>query len=129
MKSINLKRDVFGSVDDVITRATAALQADGFGILTRIYFHSKMKEKLGKELPTTVVLGACNPPMAFEAYQRNPDFLSLIPCNVMVCDVGMGKVSVQIAKPTSMMEVLDNAELSALAKTADAMLERALERI
>lgn len=129
MKSVNFKKEVTGKIDDVITRVTDGLKAEGFGVLTRIDFHTKMKEKLNKDLAPTVILGACNPGLAFEAYQRNTDVTSLLPCNVIVREVGTGQVSVEVAKPSAMMEILGDGELVTLARDADAILARVLEKI
>src|SRR5690348_5599763 len=64
-----------------------------------------------KEIRPTVILGACNPQLAFEAYQSNTDVASLLPCNAVVRDIGSGRVSVELAKPTSMMKILGDQKL------------------
>jgi uncharacterized protein (DUF302 family) len=107
---------------------TDALKGEGFGILTRIDLHSKIHEKLGKDLRPTIILGACNPQLAYEAYQRNPDVASLLPCNAVIRDIGSGKISIELAKPSSLMEMLGDRELVALAKSADDKLRNALEK-
>ncbi|ADE11615.1 DUF302 domain-containing protein [Sideroxydans lithotrophicus] len=126
MTTINFKRVINDSFDHVIERATKALAAEGFGILTRIDMHSKIKEKTGKEVIPTVILGACNPNLAYEAYTANSDVASLLPCNAVIREVAPGKMSVEFIKPTSMMTVLGDAKLTALAAEADAKIERAL---
>jgi len=73
MTTINFKREIADTVDHAIERITKALGAEGFGILTRIDMHSKIKEKTGKEIIPTVILGACNPMLAYEAYTANSD--------------------------------------------------------
>jgi uncharacterized protein (DUF302 family) len=129
MKAINFKREVAGDVEGTVARLTEALQAEGFGVLTRIDLHTKIKEKLGKELRPAVILGACNPQLAYEAYQQNTDVASLLPCNAVVRDVGGGRVSVELVKPTAMMEILGEPRLVGLAHTADLKLKSALERL
>lgn len=129
MSSINFKREMKLSVDEAVTRITEALKPVGFGILTRIDFHSKIKEKLDKEIAPVVILGACNPALAYEAFQRNTDFTSLIPCNVVIREVGQGRVSIEVAKPTSMMAVLGNADLVNMAQDADKSLLKVLENL
>jgi uncharacterized protein (DUF302 family) len=124
--AINLKREVPGPLEDVVARVTAALQNEGFGILTRIDFHTKMKEKLGKEVPPTVILGACNPQMAYQAYLRNTDVTGRMPCNAVVREVGPGRQSVELLKATAMMRALGEPELEAMAAEADAKLAKAL---
>lgn len=126
MSTINFKRLVNDTLDHTVERATKALAAEGFGILTRIDMHSKIKEKTGKDVIPTVILGACNPNLAYEAYTANSDVASLLPCNAVIREVAPGKMSVEFIKPTSMMTVLGDAKLTALAAEADIKIERAL---
>ena len=127
MNSINFKKTISGDVERAIEKVTTSLKGEGFGVLTRIDLHSKIKEKLGKDIQPIVILGACNPQLAFEAYQHNPDVASLLPCNAVIRDHGNGRVSIELAKPSSMMEILGDQQLVALAKNADDRLKRVLE--
>jgi len=129
MNSINFKREITDTIDHAIDRATKALAAEGFGILTRIDMHSKIKEKTGKDIIPTVILGACNPNLAYEAYTANSDVASLLPCNAVIREIAPGKMSVEFIKPTSMMMVLGDAKLTALAAEADTRIERALANV
>lgn len=126
MIPLNLKRTVSGSLSAVQEQITAALQKEGFGILTRIDLHQKFKEKLGKDVAPVVILGACNPKLAYEAYAVNADVAALLPCNVVLRELSAGRISVEIAKPSSMMEVLGEPGLVAMAAQADILLQRAL---
>lgn len=129
MQALNMKRTVHGTLAEVIERITAALQQERFGILTRIDLHEKFKEKLGKDVPPVVILGACNPQLAFEAYSKDPDVTALLPCNVVVRELGPGSISVELAKPSSLMAVLGDPQLAAMAEQADARLARALDSL
>ena len=124
--SINFKREISDTFDRAIERATKALGAEGFGVLTRIDMHSKIKEKTAKDIVPTVILGACNPNLAYEAYTANSDVASLLPCNAVIREIAPGRVSLEFAKPTGMMQILGDAGLTELAKEADAKIERAL---
>lgn len=126
MKEINIKRTVTDNVENVITRVTEALKKEGFGVLTRIDLDAKVKEKLGKEMNQVVILGACNPQLAFEAYQQNSDVSGLLPCNTVVRKVDDKNVSVEIAMPTALMEILNDAVLIKLAREADLKLQNVL---
>ncbi len=126
MNAINFKREIEGTLDEGIDRATKALAAQGFGVLTRIDMHSKIKEKTGKDIVPTVILGACNPNLAFEAYTANSDVASLLPCNAVVRVVAPGRVSLEFAAPTGMMRILGDAKLEALAAEADKRIQAAL---
>lgn len=129
MKGINFKREISDTFDHAIERATKALGAEGFGILTRIDMHSKIKEKTGKDIVPTVILGACNPDLAYEAYTANTDVASLLPCNAVVREIAAGKISLEFAAPTGMMRILGDARLAELAREADARIERALANV
>jgi uncharacterized protein (DUF302 family) len=126
MNGINFKREIADTLDHAIERATKALGAEGFGILTRIDMHSKIKEKTGKDIVPTVILGACNPNLAYEAYLANPDVASLLPCNAVVREIAAGKISLEFVAPSGMMRILGDEKLTALAREADTRIERAL---
>ena len=126
---INFKREISDSLDSVIDRVTKALSAEGFGILTRIDMHSKIKEKIGKDIIPTVILGACNPTLAHEAYCANPDVTSLLPCNAVLREVRPGLISVELAAPTALMTILGDEGLVHLAGEADSRLKRALAAV
>jgi uncharacterized protein (DUF302 family) len=127
--SINLKKEVRGQIDEVTKRLIEKLSSQGFGVLTRIDFHDKIKEKLGKDIPPVIILGACNPALAYEAFQRNTDVTSLIPCNAVVRMIDKEKVSVELTKPSSLMAILGDKELQQLATEADFKLEKVLEEL
>lgn len=127
MNGINFKREIADSLDQAVDRATKALAAEGFGILTRIDMHSKIKEKTGKEIVPTVILGACNPNLAYEAYIANADVASLLPCNAVVREIAPGKISLEFAAPSGMMRILGDQQLTELAKEADTRIQRALD--
>ena len=126
MTSINFKREIGDSLGGAVERATKALAAEGFGILTRIDMHAKIKEKTGKDIVPTVILGACNPNLAYEAYTADSDVASLLPCNAVVREIAPGRISLEFAAPSAMMRILGDAKLAELAREADARVERAL---
>lgn len=128
MTSINFKREISDSFDNAIERIIKALGAEGFGILTRIDMHSKIKEKTGKDIIPTVILGACNPNLAYEAYTANSDVASVLPCNAVVRQIAPGKISLELAAPSGMMQILGDDRLSKLALEADALIQRALDK-
>lgn len=127
MNGINFKREIADSMDGAVDRATKALAAEGFGILTRIDMHSKIKEKTGKDIVPTVILGACNPNLAYEAYTANADVASLLPCNAVVRELAPGQISLEFAAPSGMMRILGDPQLIELAKEADTRIQRALD--
>lgn len=127
--ALNFKRDIGDTLDNAIARVTKALASEGFGILTRIDMHIKIKEKTGKEIVPTVILGACNPNLAYEAYTANSDVASLLPCNAVLRETKPGHVSVELAAPSAMMNILGDARLVELAGAADQRIQSALAKV
>lgn len=127
--NINFKREIADTVDHAIERVTKSLAAEGFGILTRIDMHAKIKEKTGKDIVPTVILGACNPDLAYEAYTANADVASLLPCNAVIRETAPGKISVELAAPSGLMRILGDAKLTELAREADTRVQRALDAL
>lgn len=106
MSDLAIRHQVNGTVEGVIKRLTDQIKELGFGILTVIDFDQKIKEKLGETLPKTVVLGACNPKLAFEAYKQSKDVTLLIPCNIVVRECGDNQVAIEAMRPSAMLRFL-----------------------
>jgi uncharacterized protein (DUF302 family) len=126
---INIKTEMKGSLEEVITKVTNALQGEGFGVLTRVDLHAKIKEKLDKDILPAVILGSCNPKMAYEAYNANSDVAALLPCNAVVRELPSGSISIELTKPSALMEMLGDITLRELALGADEQLERVIQSL
>ena len=125
MSNIAIRTFVTGDVESLINKLTESLKAIGFGILTRIDFDQKIKEKLNQDMPRTVVLGACNPKLAFQAYQQTKDVALLIPCNIVVRQAGASRVAIEATRPSAMFGFLPD-----LKDKGDVMLiEQQLESV
>jgi uncharacterized protein (DUF302 family) len=122
-------RDLDAPVEQAIERVTAALKAQGFGILTRIDVHTVLAEKLGATLPPYVILGACNPQLAQRAIAAEEQVGLLLPCNVLVRDDGAGGSTVTIADPRVMGDLTRNPALAPLMAEAETRLRQALEAL
>lgn len=129
MATINIKREIMDTVEGGVERVTKALAAEGFGVLTRIDMHTKIKDKTGKDIVPTVILGSCNPNLAYEAYTANTDVAGVLPCNVVVREVAPGRLSVKCALPSAMMRILGDDGLTMLAAKADTLVARALKAV
>lgn len=97
--------------DEAIARTVAALQTEGFGILTEIDVTETLHKKLGVKFPAYRILGACNPKLAFEALLLENKVGTMLPCNVVVRDAGHGKTEIAAIDPVASMQAIDNAEL------------------
>lgn len=129
MNQLGFEKHIQATLTEAEEKVTNVLKNHGFGILTKIDFAAKMKEKLDKTVRPTVILGACNPSLAYEAYSQDPNMLLLVPCNVTLEQISPGAIKVSIIKPTSMLKTLERPELIAMAKEADSILEKALQQL
>lgn len=113
--------------EEAIDRATAALKAEGFGVLTTIDVKQTLKQKLDRDFRTYVILGACNPPLADRALHAELEIGLLLPCNVIVYETGPGRSAVAAMAPIAALGIVgENPELQAVAREADQRLRRAL---
>lgn len=115
--------------DQAIQRVTAALQTEGFGILSDIDVAATLKKKLNTEMPPYRILGACNPALAQRAIEAEPSIGLLLPCNVLVREVPDGKVSVEFMDTNAVLQLVDKPEIAALAKEVQQRLERVMAAV
>lgn len=113
---------------EAVEQTTEALKKEGFGVLTEIDMKAKLKEKLGVDFQNYVILGACNPSLAYQALQEELDLGLLLPCNVIVYEQYGGSVVAAI-DAKKMMSVVENPKLEAISETVNEKLRRAIESI
>jgi uncharacterized protein (DUF302 family) len=117
------------NVTDAIAATTAALKQEGFGVLTEIDVKATLKAKLDVEHRPYVILGACNPQLAYRGLQAEPELGLLLPCNVIVYDNGDGTSRVSIVDPLQMLGVANNPALQPIADEAKTRLQRVIDHL
>lgn len=114
--------------EEAIERTTAALKEEGFGVLTEIDVKATLKKKLDADFRRYVILGACNPPLAYQALSSELEIGLLLPCNVIVYEQDGGS-AVSIVDPVAMMKTVPNPKLKEVACEAEERLKRVVEAL
>ncbi|MDS0243814.1 MULTISPECIES: DUF302 domain-containing protein [unclassified Haloferax] len=124
------ERRLSGDFDETVERVIAALQDEGFGLLSDIDVQQKFEEKLGLEgYPRYRILGACNPPLAREGLDAEQNLGVLLPCNVIVYETEDGDIVVSAVEPAEMLSVVDNPALSSIAEDVRDRFQRVLDQL
>lgn len=117
------------NLEEAVRRTTDALKREGFGIISEIDVKETLKAKIGVDFRNYRILGACNPKLAYEALQLEDKVGTMLPCNVVVQDVGGGKTEVAAIDPVASMQAIDNSQLREAAKRVQAMLKRVIDSL
>ncbi len=125
-----LSRTVQCDFQEADARVRKALQDEGFGVLTEIDVRATLKKKLDVDFPAYEILGACNPPMAHQALEAEPDIGLLLPCNVVVrATEWSDRTIVEALDPVVQLQIAANPALRALASTVKERLVRVLDAV
>ena len=112
--------------DHAVARTTEALKQEGFGIITEIDVTRTFKQKLGIDFRDYRILGACNPKLAHEALVVEDKVGTMLPCNVVVQDIGAGRIEVAAIDPVASMQAIDNPRLRQAAELVGGKLSKAI---
>jgi uncharacterized protein (DUF302 family) len=113
--------------NDAVQRTTEGLKQEGFGIITEIDVRNTFKNKIGVDFRDYRILGACNPQLAHEALRIEDKVGTMLPCNVVVQDLGAGKIEIAAIDPVASMMAIDNPELKRAAEQVRDKLRRAVQ--
>lgn len=111
--------------EEAVNRVVAALKEQGFGVLTEVDVQATLKKKLDADFRRYLILGACNPPLAYQALQTDIDVGLLLPCNVVVYEDDNASV-VAILDPIIVIGMADNPDLHPIAVEAKQKLDQVL---
>lgn len=115
--------------DDAVAKTRDALAAEGFGVVTEIDIQKTLKAKIGVDFRRYLILGACNPALAYEALKLEANVGAMLPCNVVVQEAGGGQIEVSAIDPVASMQAIDNPELKEKARLVGGKLRSAIERL
>jgi len=115
--------------DEAVGRVKAELKKDGFGVLTEIDVRRTLKEKLGVDFRPYRILGACNAPYAYRALQAEDKIGTMLPCSVIVQELGPGKVEVAAIDPLASMAAVKNEDLGAIGLEVREKLRAVIDRL
>jgi uncharacterized protein (DUF302 family) len=113
---------------EAVSRTRELLQDAGYGVLCEIDVKAKLEEKLGVERQPYVILGACNPPLASEGLNTEPNLGVLLPCNVVIYEHD-DRTLVAAVEPERMLSIVGNEELGPIARRVREDLVRVVEEI
>lgn len=127
--SYYFSKTIDADFDSAIARVTAALQKEGFGILTEIDVKETFKKKLNIDFKKYRILGACNPHFAYEALQAENKIGTMLPCNVIVQEHDSGKTEISAVDPVASMMAVQNDTLAGTAAQVREKLRRVIENV
>ena len=117
------------SFEDALSAVIEALAKEGFGTLSQINLSEKLKEKLGVNLNRYMILGACNPSLAYKALQVEDKIGVMLPCNVIIQEKESGQIEVAAINPLASMAAVGNANLDSIASEVSRKLKSALDAL
>lgn len=129
MTPFGIRKQLRATYDEALTRVPEALKAEGFGVLTEIDVQRTLEQKLGVAFRRYKILGACNPPFAYEALQAELEIGLMLPCNVVVYEDDDRRAVVVAIDPTKTVAATGNPKLAELAGAVKDKLTQALARL
>ena len=127
--SYGFSKTVEDTFDKALEKVTAELQKEGFGILTEIDVKETLRKKLDVNFRNYKILGACNPPFAYQALQNEEQIGLMLPCNVIVYENDQGQTVVSAIDPIASMQAVKNPKLGEIAAEIQLKMKTVIENI
>ena len=115
--------------DDAVRHTTEILKQEGFGIITEIDVKETLKKKINVDFRNYRILGACNPALAHKALEIEGKVGTMLPCNVVVQDLGGGRIEVAAIDPVASMQAIENPRLKAAAEEVRTKLRKVIDAL
>ena len=125
----SLSKTTGSTYEELLKTVPELLKEEGFGILTEIDVKATLKKKIDVDFKKYMILGACNPRLAYQAFQAENDIGVMLPCNVVVYEDDDGKGVVVFIDPIMALGVIGNEDLTELAKEANTRLRRVMDKL
>jgi len=117
------------SFSEAVEKVTAALFEEGFGVISEVDLHEKIKYKLGVDFKRYRILGACNPAYSYKALQAEDKVGVMLPCNVLVIEQGDNEIEIAAVNPSDAMMAVQNDVVAEVAAQVGDHLQKALDRL
>lgn len=124
----NYKKSVTLGYTEAIAKVKDELKKEGFGVLTEIDVKQTLKTKLNVDFDDYIILGACNPPLAYQALTVERDIGVLLPCNVIIYVQG-GKTFISAVLPTVQLSKVGNPKLLPIAEQVESRLKKVMDAV
>lgn len=115
--------------ENAVEKTTEELKKEGFGVLTDIDVKQTLKKKLDVDFRKYRILGACNPLFAYRALQTEGKIGLMLPCNVIVQEIEIGKIEIAAIDPIASMQAVDNSKLAEIGEHVSKKLQKVIEQI
>ncbi len=124
-----ISKKIDATFEQAIDEVKEALAIQGFGVLSEINIHEKLKEKLDVDFRRYTILGACNPVYAYKALQNEDKIGTMLPCNVVIQELSKNEIEVSAIDPIASMMAIENPKLAKIAAEIKTKLERVIESL
>ncbi len=124
----NYKKPIRLGYADAVAKVKEELKKEGFGVLTEIDIKQTLKTKLNIDFEDYIILGACNPPLAYQALTAERDIGVLLPCNIIVYVQG-GKTFISAVLPTVQLGKVGNPKLLPIAEQVESKLKKVVDAV